>query len=626
MTITDLIKQINEFLDGSNLEPYGFTHMKEKLLDHFGDKIVVTEINGTQNVVTLRHTASAILRYFYQQPKDIDPETEKLRLIKAAANLVKSDIKSVIQPKDVYPTSLAMSAIPEATNFLPQSLRLLLNCLLVGKDKDLKLCALGQAIMPTRPRIRTAPLQLGLGVQMHSHFASRFLIDTLNTHGFCSSYSEVQKYERCAAVNQGLDISVFFPGQFVQYVADNVDHDIRTLDGCGTFHGMGIIAVVTPNSDVTSVIQRVSVSAEEIAAVGRINIKQFTSDCGGLGSLVYESQPEVPKDKQNSMVDLLWKTSLSLRSPRPGWAGFMQMIHKGNHPGQASVMFLPMIDMKPTDMTCVNSTLHFVSEHARHYGVTQVLTIDQPLWWLEGNDNCRRCSRGQPSTFSHSKTRGIPHSDELGSIGHLMAGTGLQELLEVKFAGNTVAHILSGKAVTRAIRGHLLLDSVLHTLLLCNVFDTKLSVSSDNVPVELEAIADLCDDLVSSKTTNTARYAAIPGSIWSQPIHQVPVRVPEADDQVRKHASRCSQAVHSRNACHQEERSLLGRVVSRPGDRTGAYEEPEDNWWSHEREEHDRNTATCLVSIKTCKMFHFESRSSKTQATTFVHSSQSTFI
>ena len=70
----------NEFLDGSNLEPYGFTHINEKLLDRFGDKIVVTEINGTQNVVTVRHTASAILRDFYQQPKDIDPETEKLRL------------------------------------------------------------------------------------------------------------------------------------------------------------------------------------------------------------------------------------------------------------------------------------------------------------------------------------------------------------------------------------------------------------------------------------------------------------------------------------------------------------------------------------------------------------------
>ena len=58
----------------------------------------------------------------------------------------------------------------------------------------------------------------------------------------------------------------------MQYVADNVDHGIRILDGCGTFRGMGIIAAVTPNSDVTSAIKRVSVSTEDIAAVGRIGL------------------------------------------------------------------------------------------------------------------------------------------------------------------------------------------------------------------------------------------------------------------------------------------------------------------------------------------------------------------
>ena len=78
-----------------------------------------------------------------------------------------------------------------------------------------------------------------------------------------------------------------------------------------------------------------------------------------------------------------------------------------------------------------------------------------------------------------------------------MAGTGLQEVLDVI----TVTHILSGQAVARAIRGHLLLDSVFHTLLLCNEFETKLSLSSDNVPMELDAVADLYDDLVSRKTT-----------------------------------------------------------------------------------------------------------------------------
>ena len=243
------------------------------------------------------------------------------------------------------------------------------------------------------------------------------------------------------------------------------------------------------------------------------------------------------------------------------------------------MMFLPMIDMKPTDMTCVNSALHFVSEHSRRYGITPVITFDQPLWW-KATTIVVGAQEDSPlrSVILRLWGGGGFHimMSFLGSIGHLMAGTGLQELLEVIFAGNTVAHILSGKAVARAIRDHLLLESVLHTLLLCNVFETKLSLSSDNVPVELNAIADLYDDLVSSKTTmqevessvelqalqvkldmftdtlgskyltaklwleymemvniiqgihpiptnrrlvsppaNTARYAAIPGNIWS---------------------------------------------------------------------------------------------------------------
>jgi len=32
---------------------------------------------------------------------------------------------------------------------------------------------------------------------------------------------------------------------FIQYVADNVDHNVRTLDGRGTFHGMSVISVST---------------------------------------------------------------------------------------------------------------------------------------------------------------------------------------------------------------------------------------------------------------------------------------------------------------------------------------------------------------------------------------------
>ena len=42
----------------------------------------------------------------------------------------------------------------------------------------------------------------------------------------------------------------------------------------------------------------------------------------------------------------------------------------------------------------------------------------------------------------------------LGSIERLMKGAGIDNLLQVIYASNTVDHILSGKYVSRAVRGH----------------------------------------------------------------------------------------------------------------------------------------------------------------------------
>ena len=143
-----------------------------------------------------------------------------MRVIETAASLIKDDIETVVQDKDIYPTSFSMSTIEASAVFIPESLHLLLKTLFVGTDKEMKVCSLGQAIMQaTHLRILTAPLQLGLAVDMHSSFASRFLIDSLNALGFCSSYNEVLNYQRSAAVSQGLDLTEFFPGQWMQYIA-----------------------------------------------------------------------------------------------------------------------------------------------------------------------------------------------------------------------------------------------------------------------------------------------------------------------------------------------------------------------------------------------------------------------
>ena len=107
-----------------------------------------------------------------------------------------------------------------------------------------------------RPRVLLVPLQVGLGIQLHHHYASRFLIDTLHQHGVCCSYNQFHQFEQSAVLNYGTDIPNH-SSQFIQYVADNVDHNIRTLDGNDTFHGMGMIATITPGIKKSNLIHRV---------------------------------------------------------------------------------------------------------------------------------------------------------------------------------------------------------------------------------------------------------------------------------------------------------------------------------------------------------------------------------
>jgi len=53
----------------------------------------------------------------------------------------------------------------------------------------------------------------------------------------------------------------------------------------------------------------------------------------------------------------------------------------------------------------------------------------------------------------------------LASIGRLMAGSGVEQVLRIVFATNSVHHILAGKSVARAVRGHFLVDAVLTAII-----------------------------------------------------------------------------------------------------------------------------------------------------------------
>ena len=123
------------------------------------------------------------------------------------------------------------------------------------------MASIGQSIIQAvRPRAVVAPLQIGLAAQLHHLYRSRFLVDTLFAMGFSSSYSEVQRFQKNAAELVAPDILGEGSFGMVLFAADNVDHNILTLDGKDTFHGMGMIAAVTPGRHTSHVVPRKRVS------------------------------------------------------------------------------------------------------------------------------------------------------------------------------------------------------------------------------------------------------------------------------------------------------------------------------------------------------------------------------
>ncbi|CAC5372507.1 unnamed protein product [Mytilus coruscus] len=94
----------------------------------------------------------------------------------------------------------------------------------------------------------------------------------------------------------------------------------------------------------------------------------------------------------------------------------------------------------------------------------------------------------------------------LGSIGRLMAGSGLHEVLETVYASNAVNHMLSGKAVSRAVRGFMMVENALHILLMKESF--RVSLPSAHETDITEADSSECDEIVEKACELYDRFVA----------------------------------------------------------------------------------------------------------------------
>ena len=99
--------------------------------------------------------------------------------------------------------------------------------------------------------------------------------------------------------------------------------------------------------------------------------------------------------------------------------------------------------------------------------------------------------------MTNRSTLGGFHADMsfIGCIGHVMASSGLQELLELIYA---VVHMLIGKAIVRA---HFIVDAALNAMMLTDVLNAPLPIQPDNSNDNAEVATmppDMSDEVIGT--------------------------------------------------------------------------------------------------------------------------------
>ena len=209
-----------------------------------------------------------------------------------------------------------------------------------------------------------------MGVSVDKSFGSKWLVNFLYKLGFSISKEEVLKFKQSVAEHSEDITEGNNEGTFAQWVGDNVDHNVATLTGKGTFHGMGAIEISNTERKIQTRIKRLKdriLSSESSVNHSGFPIHYYYSSSPqeSNGLVLKPVQKMTAKNRTGRFLYFLWHAGWFFSSneiPRPHWSGFM---HKATSSvlevhQKSGIKFLPILDLNPNDYTTVYSTMKFV--------------------------------------------------------------------------------------------------------------------------------------------------------------------------------------------------------------------------------------------------------------------------
>ena len=206
------------------------------------------------------------------------------------------------------------------------------------------------------------------------------------------SSDEVLRYKQSVTENEDTSdlLREYLPGTFTQWMADNVDHNPMILDGKDSLHAMGCVSSTIFERNAHIKLQPIKrqkckLAYQIIQGKGIPVVEYRPPENSGLSSVFFKPQLQLQMPyilPPDTSLDMLWHTMYFFgKNQWSNWFGFMATVTNENHPGKATISFLPILDMDPSDLTCIYSVLVFILKQAEQIQVkTPVVTFDQPLW------------------------------------------------------------------------------------------------------------------------------------------------------------------------------------------------------------------------------------------------------
>ncbi|KAK3916607.1 CaM kinase-like vesicle-associated protein [Frankliniella fusca] len=511
-TLADLIAMM------THAEMYSEKHLERLLIDKYQGRVVIVPRLGKSSILCFLGEKFGHLGTAWYQRRCLNEQDERIRIVQKAAEIVSSDIRKIIHDREHFPD------IDSNTSCVPESLTKFLHAVTASRktntEKIAKTCEVFAhfIISAARPYSFLSPIMLALGIWVHRKVGSKMLCDILHNLGCSVSYRLIAEYEKSAVLHSKL---TFDPDAYMQFAFDNFDFNTDTIDGHGTVHSMGgMTYIITPKSGVPprGQLPRLTPQTRQVSlsTFGVIPLQPYSKPyiSGHSHIIVTDQQPAagaLPSNQASSVsmarqLDLLWLIgNTAIPQVIPAWNGFMSTAMQNTRPfALAATLPLPFVNLSPSDPTTISTCLHFAAEQASKHGRKFCsVTFDQPLYW-KATEKILSSPQNSPLRNIFVQLGGFHLlMSFMGAIGHLMSGSGLEELWTTVYAKNSVQQMSSGKAYSRAVRAHFLSQSALVAIILQKMFeDSELNASR-------RALIEMCRALQRGNVLSTEQHSLV---------------------------------------------------------------------------------------------------------------------